>query len=84
MNSPEVTLPANGVELDRLVRAVWSAAFRSGYANGSDDATAYEWGTRRKAKTPEKAWEEDVQWMIETDTNAHLDIGNPAKWADVP
>jgi len=69
----------------KLVRAAWAAGFRSGRENGSDEATAYEHGSRSfKPQEPEKAWQEDVQWRIDTDTSCHLDVSNPDAWDDVP
>lgn len=83
MNTPETQ---SGSSLQRLVRAVWAAGFRAGKANGEDAATSYEWGSRsQKPQDPDGAWEEDVQWRIDTESkNYRMDIADPEAWSDVP
>ena len=70
-------------KVEELVKAVWNAAFRIGYNNGSSNACAWEWGDRRSAKdTGEAAWKEDVQWMIDTEFDP-IDIKDPKHWERV-
>lgn len=72
--------------LERLIRAVWAAGFRAGRENGSDAATAYEWGSRsQKPQDPDGAWKENVQWRIDAESkNYRMDISDPDAWSDVP
>lgn len=84
MNPPEQKVPANEVVSNDLVRAIFEAGFRSGYAKGSDDATTYEWGCGNRKPDPRKAWEEDAKWRIETDGSYRIDASDPNAWAYVP
>lgn len=72
--------------MGRLVRAVWAAGFRAGKTNGEDAAASYERGGRsQKPQDPDSAWQEDVQWRIDTESeNYRMDILNPDAWGDVP
>lgn len=67
---------------DTLVKAIWAAAYRAGKEAGQREASAYEWGSKLKPETPEQAWQNHVQWMIEGWSN--FDINTPEHWADVP
>lgn len=67
-----------------LIKAIWAAGFRVGRDNGSDEACAYEHGTfSQKPQDPVKAWDEDVQWRINTDTSQHIDVDNPKHWEEI-
>jgi hypothetical protein len=70
-------------KVEELVKAVWNAAFRIGYNNGSSNATSWEWGCGgTEPKEAEKAWKEDVQWMIDTEFDP-IDIKDPKHWERV-
>lgn len=84
MNPSEQKVPVTEVVSNDLVRAIFEAGFRSGYANGRDDATAYEWGCGNRRPDPRKAWEEDVQWCIETEGSYRLDTSDPEAWSHIP
>jgi len=71
--------------LNRLVKAVWAAAFKVGHRCGSDSATAYEWGCRsQECQDPEEAWKSELDWRIATEGSYHLDISDPESWSKVP
>jgi len=68
-----------------LIKAIWAAGFRCGHSSGMDVATAFEHGCRSQMpQTPQKAWDEEVQWRIDTDTSMHVDIDNPSQWENIP
>jgi hypothetical protein len=70
-------------KVEELVKAVWNAAFRIGYNNGSSNACAWEWGCgETEPKEAEKAWKENVQWMIDTEFDP-IDIKDPKHWERV-
>ena len=68
-----------------LIKAIWSAGFNTGHKCGSDSSCAFEQGSRcRTPQDPQKAWDEYVQWRIDTDTSMHIDIDNSSQWEDIP
>ena len=66
-----------GIDAAELEKA-WREGYALGYERGSDDATAYEWGTARGPKT--KARNEEEEWIgseTKASTGLLTDCGHP-------